>query len=277
MNYQTYFTLSLIMMFMFASCKHKNTTHTKSMKAQTELAEDSVTYTSDGLNMKGFVVYNEKLTGKRPAVLVVHEWWGLTDYPKKRARQLADLGYIAMAIDMFGNGQTASTPDQAKALTASVYKDPQTAHKRFEAAMTKFKTYPQVDTNNIAAIGYCFGGSQVITMAKLGSNLKGIVSFHGGLNVAAPAKKELLHAKMLICNGEADKSVKPENVQAFKKEMDSIGANYTIKNYPDATHAFTNPDATAIGEKYNMPIRYNAEADKQSWEDMKSFFNDLFK
>jgi dienelactone hydrolase len=240
------------------------------------LKEETVSYNADTVNMKGYVVYDSSKQGKRPAVLVVPEWWGLNDYPKMRARKLAELGYIAMAVDMYGNGKIADNPTDAGNLAKPFYSDMGMAKSRFDAALNKLKTYDQVDTNNIAAIGYCFGGAQVLNMARLGDNLKAVVSFHGNL-IGAPADKKLLKADILVCHGEADQFVKPEEVAAFKKQMDSIGANYSFKQYPNATHAFTNPNATAMGEKFNMPIRYNGAADTASWNDMKAFFGKTLK
>ncbi len=239
------------------------------------LKEETVTYNAGGVTFRGFIVYDESKTGKRPAVLVVHEWWGLNDYAKNRARQLAAIGYIAMAVDMYGEGKTASNPQEAQEMATPFYKDPAMAKARLDAALEKTKEYKQTDAANVAAIGYCFGGSVVLNSAKLGASLKGVVSFHGGLK-GVPANKKLLKAKVLVCHGDADKFVPQEDINNFKHEMDSIGAEYSFKTYADATHAFTNPDATATGKKFNMPIEYNAAADKASWEDMKAFLSDLF-
>ena len=240
------------------------------------LKEEIVTYTSDGVTLKGFVVYDENKTGKRPAILVVHEWWGLNDYAESRARQLAVLGYIAMAVDMYGGGKTAANPQEAQELATPFYKDPQLAKTRLDAALNKIKGYKQTDANNIAAIGYCFGGSVVLNSAKLGDDFKGVVSFHGGLT-GVPARKDLLKAKILVCHGEADKFVSKQDVDAFKHAVDSIGADFTFKSYANATHAFTNPDATKNGKQFNMPIEYNPAADKASWSDMQNFLNRIFK
>src|SRR6476660_4993223 len=240
------------------------------------LKEENVTYSGSGVTMDGYVVYDANKQGKRPAVLVVPEWWGLVDYPKMRARKLAELGYIAMAIDMYGNGKVADNPGDAGKAAGPFYQDLKMTKSRFDAALAKLKTYSQVDTSNIAAIGYCFGGGVVLNVARLGDDLKGVVSFHGTL-IGAPANKTLLKAKILVCHGAADQFVKPEEVAQFKKQMDSIGADYTFKQYPNATHAFTNPAATANGEKFKMPIKYNAEADSASWKDMKDFFARIFK
>lgn len=248
----------------------------KQAKNTPVIKEENITYTGDGITMNGFVAYDASITGKRPAILIVHEWWGMNEYTKKRARELASLGYIAMAIDMYGNGQNAADPAEAMKLAGPFYGNPKMAKARFDAALEKIKSYPQTNTAKIGAIGYCFGGAMVLNMARLGDPLAGVVSFHGNL-IGVPANKDLLKTKILVCHGEADKFVKPEEVAAFKKQMDSVKADYTFKSYPGATHAFTNPDATANGKKFNMPIEYNAAADIASWKDMKAFFTKVFK
>ena len=240
------------------------------------LKEENVTYSGNGVTMDGYVVYDANKEGKRPAILVVPEWWGLVDYPKMRARKLAELGYIAMAIDIYGNGKVADNPGDAGKMAGPFYQNLKMTKSRFDAALAKLKTYSQVDTNNIAAIGYCFGGGVVLNVARLGDELKGVVSFHGTL-AGAPADKNLLKAKILVCHGMADQLVKPEEVEKFKKQMDSIGADYTFKQYPNATHAFTNPASDANAEKFKMPVKYNPEADSASWNDMKDFFARIFK
>lgn len=239
------------------------------------LKEEYVTYTSNGTTLKGYVVYDENIKGKRPAVLVVHEWWGLNDYAKMRARMLADLGYVAMAVDMFGDGKTASNPQEAQTLTKPFYQDPRLGKTRLDAAIARLKEFPQTDPSKMAAIGYCFGGSVVLNSAKLGADLKGVVSFHGGL-AGVPATKGLLKAKILVCHGADDKFVSAQDVNTFRHQLDSIGADYIFKVYPGATHAFTNPNSTEVGKKFNMPIAYNAEADKNSWNEMKAFLQKLF-
>ncbi len=238
------------------------------------IKEDSVTYNLNGKNYIGFIYYNSNKEGKRPAILVVHEWWGLTDYPRSRARQLAELGYIAMAVDMYGDGKIGNDPKTAQDLATPFYKDPTLAKIRLDAAINKLKTYSQTDTSKMAAIGYCYGGYIVLNAAKLGAKLNGVVSFHGDLS-GVPVNKDSLKAKILICHGEADQFVNPE-VAAFKKSMDSAGVDYTFKSYPNATHAFTNPAATEKGKQFNMPIKYNAAADSASWNDMKDFFKKIF-
>ena len=243
-------------------------TNMKPVNVKTE----NVDYIGDGVTMKGFVAYNENDTSLKPIVLIVPEWWGIGDYTKGRAKQLAALGYLAFAVDFYGEGKTAETPDEAGKLAGPFYAPGSTiAKSRFEAALAKIKTFPRADTNKIAAIGYCFGGAMVLNMARIGEPLKAVVSFHGNL-VGAPANKDLLKAAVLVCHGEIDQFVPATEVAIFKKQMDSIGANYTFKTYPNATHAFTNPGANEKARKYKMPIAYNPAADTASFNEMKLFF-----
>ena len=281
MNYKLTTIGLLIALTVIISCNSQNsnteTTATKDSVTVQPVAikEEPVTYSVDGKNFNGYVSYDSNQADKRPAILVVHEWWGLTDYPRDRAKQLAGLGYIAMAVDMYGDGKTGEDPKTAQELATPFYKDPTLAKTRLDAAMEKLKTFPQTDTSKIAAIGYCYGGFIVLNAAKLGADLKGVVSFHGDLS-GVPVNKDLLKAKILVCQGAADQFVTPAQVAAFKKSMDSAGINYNFKSYPNATHAFTNPAATEKGKKYNLPIEYNAAADSASWNDMKEFFKGIF-
>lgn len=270
------FPLLLIAVFFGLNSCNSSVKTENEATAVPSIKEHAVSYSADSVNMNGFVAYDESSEAKRPVVLVVHDWWGLNDYAKKRARQLAELGYLAFAIDMYGNGITADNPEQAGKLAGPFYQDPAMAKKRFDAALEKIKTFPQADTNQIAAIGYCFGGAQVLNMAKLGEKLKAVVSFHGNI-VGVPVNKDLLKGNILVCHGAEDKFVSAEEVALFKKQMDSINAAYVFKSYPGATHAFTNPDATKTGEKFSIPIAYNAAADTASWNDMKAFFGIVFK
>jgi dienelactone hydrolase len=248
----------------------------KSGSLPPNIKEETVSYTANGVTYKGFIAYDDNIKGKRPAILVVPEWWGVNDYVKMRVRKLADLGYIAMATDMFGEGKIAADPTEAQQFTTPFYKDPTLAKSLLDAALMKLKEYSQTDPNNLAAIGYCFGGYVTLNYAKLGADLKGVVSFHGGMG-GAPVDKKLLKAKVLVCQGGSDKFVAQKDVDKFKHQLDSIGIDNTLKIYANATHAFTNPDATATGKKFNMPIEYNPEADKDSWNDMKTFFERIFK
>ncbi|HEV7620449.1 MAG TPA: dienelactone hydrolase family protein [Flavisolibacter sp.] len=270
--------LSLISLISF-SCANQTSTADGDRKNNSSdsiiISEQNVSYSADGITFNGFLAFDSSKTGKRPTILIVHEWWGLTDYTKNRARQLAKLGYVAMAVDMYGNGKIAADPKEAQDLATPFYKDPQLCKTRLDAALSKIKEFAFTDPDKIAAIGYCYGGFVVLNAAKLGADLKGVVSFHGDLSGVAPDKK-LLKAKILVCHGGADQFVGPQVVDKFKHQMDSIGADYTFKVYPNATHAFTNPAATELGKKFNMPIAYNAEADKNSWNDMMDFFKKIF-
>ena len=275
------FPVCLLAVFIAAACNNNTSTGSTtpasdSVAKQPQWKEENITYNGDNSTLDGYVVYDESTDKKRPAVLVVPEWWGLTEYPKSRARDLAKLGYVAFAVDIYGNGKTADNPDSATKYSTEFYKDPQKAKRRIDAAIAKIKTYSQVDTSNIAAVGYCFGGGLLLNTVRLGDELKGVVSFHGGL-IGTPANKDLLRSKILVCHGGADPLVPQKDVDQFKKQMDSIGANYQIKVYEGAKHAFTNPDATRLGEKFKMPIAYNAPADTASWNDMKTFFGTLFQ
>ena len=254
----------------------KKSADTDTKKDSVNIKDETVMYSSDSSNMDGYIAYDTSKQGKRPVVLVLPEWWGLTDYPKMRARKLAELGYFAMVVDMYGNGKIAENPTEAVNMSSPFYKNPQMAFQRIMAAEQKAKAYPQADTSQIAAIGYCFGGGMVLNAAKLGADFKGVVSFHGSL-AGVPAQKDLLKASVLVCHGEKDAFVSQKDVDAFKKSMDSIHADFTFKVYPNATHAFTNPDANTYATKFNMPIAYNPAADSASWKDMKTFFGKIFK
>jgi len=236
-----------------------------------------VEYSAQGVVMKGYLAYDENVKGKRAGVLVVPEWWGLNDYARRRARMLAELGYTALAVDMYGEGKVVMTPDEAGKLSSGAMKDFDVAKARFLAAVDFLKGQATVDPNRIAAIGYCFGGGVVLNMARQGVDLKGVVSFHGSLPAVKPAQAGSVKAKILVLTGGADKFVPPEQVEAFKKEMNSAGADFRVVSYPGVLHSFTNPDATGLGKKFNMPIAYNAKADKDSWGEMKGFLSTVLK
>lgn len=259
-------------LFGIVSC---NSDEKKAEPRDAKLKEENVTYTGDNTTMNGYVVYDENIDGPRPGVIVVHEWWGLTDYPKMRARELAKLGYIAIALDMYGNGKIADNPDSALAYAMPLYQNPQSAKARFDAALEKLRSYSQLDQSKIASIGYCFGGSMVLNVAKLGEDLKGVVSFHGDPQ-GVPANKGLLKADVLVCHGGADSLVAPSHLEHFRKEMDSIKADYEVIVYPGAQHAFSNPAATDIGKKFKLKVAYDQAADTTSWNDMKKFFGKIF-
>ncbi len=245
--------------------------------AKSNIKGKEVTYRSGNTVLKGYLAYDKNIKGKRPGVLVVHEWWGLNEYARKRARMLADLGYAALAVDMYGDGKQAMHPDDAGKFSSEVMKNFDTAKARFTAAMDFLKKQSVVDPAEIAAIGYCFGGGVVLNMARQGIDLKGVASFHGSLAAVKPAQQGEVKAKILVLHGGADKFTTAEQVDAFKKEMKDAGADFQFITYPGAMHSFTNPEADAYARKFNLPLGYNAEADRKSWEELRKFLSQIFK
>lgn len=239
------------------------------------IQEKNDAFELNGTTHVAYVAFDSTVQGKRPGIIVVPEWWGLNEYARKRTRMLAGLGYVAMAIDVFGNGAIGHNPQEAMELIKPYNDDPSLSKKIIDTAIEKFKTYPQLDEDKIALIGYCFGGSVVLNAAKLGADVKGVVGFHPSLEGAQPDEDEI-KSKFLICHGEDD-AFENDNVNDFKKEMDAAGVDYIFKTYPDAKHAFTNPNSAENAEKFGIPVGYNADADSNSWEDMKSFLKEIFQ
>ncbi|MCO7517416.1 dienelactone hydrolase family protein [Pseudomonas guariconensis] len=233
---------------------------------------------ADGQRLVGYYAYDDAVEGKRPGVVVVHEWWGLNDYAKRRARDLAALGYSALAIDMYGDGKNTEHPENAQAFMAAAMKDPKAATRRFDAGLELLKLQPYTDEAKLAAIGYCFGGKVVLDAARRGVPLAGVVSFHGALATQAPAAPGSVKARILVEHGAADSMITEQQVKAFKKEMDAAGASFEFVSIPGAKHGFTNPDADRLshGEHGGPDIAYNKAADESSWADMQAFFKKLF-
>jgi dienelactone hydrolase len=244
--------------------------------AHAEIIGKVVDYTANNVALKGYIAYDNSLKEKRPAVIVVHEWWGITDYPKKRAEMLASLGYVAFAADMYGDGKVADNPGDAQKLAGESMKDLSLLSAKFAAAIDILKKNEHVDSTRIAAIGYCYGGGIVLNMARAGADLKGVVSFHGSLATTTPAEKGNVKAKILVCNGGADKFVSENDIKKFKQEMKAADVNFKFLSYKGALHAFTNPAATELGKKFNMPIAYNENGDKKSWKEMRRFLKEIF-
>lgn len=236
-----------------------------------------ISYSADGTTMKGWIAYDDAMKGKRPAVLVVHEWWGHNAYARKRANMLAELGYVALAVDMYGDGRQALHPDDAGKFAGEVSKNKPLAKARFEAAMKVLRRDRQVDGNRLSAIGYCFGGSTVLNMARAGEDLKGVASFHGGLATDVPAQAGKVKAQVRVFTGADDKMIPAAQVDAFRQEMEKAGVNYRVVVYPGAMHSFSNPDADELGRKFGMPIAYNAAADKDSWAQLQTFLAEVLK
>ncbi len=237
---------------------------------------EEVSYKDGNVVMKGYLAHDDAIHERRPGVLVVHEWWGHNDYARSRARMLAELGYTALAVDMYGGGQTADHPDSAGKFSGEVGRDPKLMQARFDAAHKLLSKHATVDAKRIGAIGYCFGGRVVLEMARRGEDLAVVASFHGSLQTANPAQKGKVRARMLVANGADDPFVTAGEIEAFRKEMGTAGARYRFVNYPGAKHGFTNPDADRNGVKFNLPLAYNAKADKQSWAEMRALFAEAF-
>ena len=255
----------LLLMLLFASAQIRAALH-----------EETVEYRAGDTVLKGYLAWDDANGDHQPGVLVVHEWWGLNDYARMRARMLAELGYTALAVDMYGDGKNSEHGKDAEGFMKSVTEKEGVSQQRFLAAKEFLTSRSNVDAENIAAIGYCFGGSTVLNMARLGVDLKAVVSFHGNLVTQTPAQAGKVKAKVLVLNGAADGFVTADSIAAFNKEMTDAGIDYRFVNYPGALHGFTNPDADRLGKANNLPVAYNADADKQSWEAMRQLFDDVF-
>jgi dienelactone hydrolase len=241
--------------------------------AMADIVKVPTEYHQGGTTLNGWLVYDNSVQTPRPGVVVFPEWWGLTDYPKNRAEQLAQLGYVAFAADMYGNGQTTDDPAEAAKLSTAVKIDLDTLRARAQAALDVLAKDPHVDGSHIAAIGYCFGGTVALELARSGANLTGVVGFHAGLTTDRPDDAKNIKGKVLICTGGEDSFVPPAQVAAFEDEMRKGNVDWQVNTYGGAHHAFTNPAA----DLHHIPnIAYNAEADKRSWEAMRAFFAGIF-
>lgn len=226
---------------------------------------------------QGYLAYDDSITRPRPAVMVVHEWWGVNDYVMQRAHQLAELGYVALAIDMYGEGKVAADPLQAGALMNAVLADMETATLALRAGYETLLALPQVDADKTAAIGYCFGGAMVLHMARIGMPLQAVVSFHGALGSFHQAQPGGIKAQILVCHGGADSMVTMDALADFKNEMDAVGAIYQVKVYDGAKHGFSSRQADINGQKYQLDLAYNAEADTASWAEMQELLQQVFE
>ena len=249
-------------------------TVTMAASAHAAIREEPVTYQDGSTTMKGFVVYDDAIAGKRPGIVMVPEWWGITSHIRSEAQKFAQQGYTAFVADMYGDAKTADNPKDAGALATSVMTDPKVMEARFNAARTQLAGHASVDPDRIGAVGYCFGGAIVLNMARTGADLDAVAGFHAtlGLNTPAPAPGTV-KAKILVLNGADDPFVKREEYEALKKDFDAAKAEYRVIEYPGATHAFTNPEATAIGQKFNLPLRYDAQADREAKAEASKFFD----
>ena len=246
-------------------------------KAQAAIKVQTVDYKQGDTTLEGWLVYDDAKQGKRPGVMVFPAWNGPTEDEKGRAEMLAKLGYVAFVADVYGKGVRPNNFKDAAAESGKYMKDRGLLRARAQAGFDQLRNNPMVDTTKLAAIGYCFGGGVVLNMARQGADLRGVASFHGSLAAVRPAAPGAIKAEIRVYTGADDKFVPSEAVEGFKKEMEAAGADVKIISYPGAVHSFTNPDATALGKKFNLPLAYNANADKDSWNDMKKFLAEIFK
>jgi len=238
---------------------------------QAEVKTREIQYSHAGEPLKGYLAWDDAVTAPRPGVLIVHEWWGLNDYAKSRARQLAEAGYVAFALDMFGEGKVTEHPTQASEWSGTIRSNTQKWRDRALSGLNVLKEQPGVDGDNLAAIGYCFGGSTVLHLAFAEAPLKGVASFHGALSPPPPDAK--IQAKVAVFQGGADSFVPAASVDAFAFGMEQAKADYVITVFGGARHGFTNPDAGRYGID---ALAYDATADARSWGMLQQFFKEIF-
>ena len=235
---------------------------------------ETIEYTQKDKNFKGYLAYDDATSDKRPGILIVPEWWGINDYVKGRADQLAKLGYVAFVADMYGDGVVTTDPKQAGAWSGPVMNDRQMMRDRVTAAFEQLQKVATVDQPKVAAIGYCFGGTSVLELARSGASVLGVVGFHAGLATPTPEDAKNIKAKVLVLTGAADPMVVADQRTAFAKEMTEAKVNWELDLYCDAKHAFSNPKA----DDYGVPgVAYNKQADERSFARMKAFFDEIFK
>ena len=241
---------------------------------QAEIKTKSVQYKDGDVTLEGFVAWDAAGDSEsKPGVLVVHQWLGLTDYEKGRCRQLAELGYVAFALDVYGQGVRPDGPQAAGMLAGEYKQDRQLYRRRLKLGLEQLRMQPSVAPGKIAAIGYCFGGTGVLELARSGADLAGGVSFHGGLDSPTPADGKNIKAKLLICHGADDPFVPAKDIEAMKDEFNATHVDWQMIIYSGAVHSFTQP---AAGNDNSRGAAYNEEADKRSWLAMQAFFNELF-
>lgn len=241
-----------------------------------DLHTETLSYTASGKTLRSFLALDRGGAARRPGIVIFGEWWGLNPYVERRARELAGLGYVALAADVYGEAKQASDATEAGTLMNALLADMESTSARVRAAVDALKARPEVDPARVGAMGYCLGGALSLHAARLGLDLRGVVSFHGSLGRTHPAKKGEVKAKVLVCHGAADKFVPDEELAGFEREMAELGVDLKLIAYPGVLHGFTNPEATANGERYKLPLRYDAQADLQSWDEMTAFWQRVF-
>lgn len=268
----------LIVAVLFTACTKTENKDNNADSSQTQaVVGEEINYSTDEVTMNGYIAYDSTVEGKRPGILVVHEWWGHDEYARSRADQLAELGYVALAVDMYGDGKQASHPEDAQKFSGEVMSNFDSARNRFQAALETLKSNPNVDQEQIGAIGYCFGGSVIISMANAGVPLDGVAAFHAGLQLPVMPQEGTTTSRILVMNGADDPFVTEEQEANLDSAMAAANVEYTYIAYEGVKHSFTNPDATERGSEFGLPLEYNEEADKKSWERMKEFFSTTFE
>lgn len=245
-------------------------------KAGPAVLTKTIEYKANGKTYKGYLAVPEG-EGPFPGVLVVHEWWGQTDYPRQRAVQLAEQGYVGFAVDMYGGGKIAKHPQDAKKFSQKVMGDMNLAEESFRAAMATLRKQDKVAKGKIAAMGYCFGGAVVLEMARRGVDLKMVASYHGDLTPLVKNEVNPIQTRILIFNGAADPFVPKEAVRTVREKLKSANVRYKLVNYKGAKHGFTNPEATKKGKKYSIPLAYDKRADELSWDETMKAFKIVFR
>ncbi|MCC7377573.1 MAG: dienelactone hydrolase family protein [Verrucomicrobiales bacterium] len=238
-----------------------------------EIRRETIEYRDGDTVLEGVAVYDTAKSGKRPGVLVVHQWKGLGDYELKRAEMLAELGYLAFCADIYGKGVRATTPQDAGKLANTYKSDRKLLRSRVNAGLARLQQHPLAETSKLGAMGYCFGGTTVLELARSGAKVAGVVSFHGGLNTPTPGDARQIQSRVLALHGADDPFVPPSEVEAFEKEMRDANIDWQLTSYGGAVHSFTDWGA---GSDNSKGAAYNEKADKRSWVAMKSFFAELF-
>lgn len=244
------------------------------MTARSEIVFKNVEYKQGDTALEGLSVYDDAQSGKRPAVLVVHQWKGLGEYERKRAEMLARLGYNVFAADIYGKGIRPQSPQQAGAQAGKFKNDRTLLRARVRAGLEVLARHELTDPKRVAAIGYCFGGTTVLELARSGAEIAGVVSFHGGLSSPSPEDARNIHCKVLALHGADDPNVPPKEVASFEQEMREAKVDWQLVAYGGAVHAFTDWNA---GNDNSRGAAYNERADHRSWEAMKQFFAEIFK
>ena len=248
-----------------------------STTAQAGIQTQEVQYASGGAQLNGFLAWDDSVKGKRPGVLVVHEWWGHNEHARERARMLAELGYTALAVDMYGNGKLADHPKKAGEFMNAAFKDWKGSKAKFNAAKKLLQSHKTVDREHIASIGFCFGGAVSLRMARSGADLDAVVAFHSALPTEPPVSEGKIKAAVLVINGSEDVWLDPKAVASFKKEMSEAARDFKYLTLEGARHSFTNKRADEFSKKFKIDnLKYSKQADKRAWSAMQNLFKRVF-